>query len=203
MSVQVPQAESNAVLWKSALVAFAIEAIVLVGIGTSYRLGAPAARDENRFIEAEVVSFPKEAAKLASATLTATETPSPVHREKAISAVPNQGKTKASPVHDAPVSNEVAAAAPASATHGPIAIDSPAPVLPNYLKNQDLSTSVVIEFLISAAGAVEPRLLRTSGNEELDQIALTTARAWKFRPAEADHRAIDAKIRLRILFEVH
>jgi TonB family protein len=61
----------------------------------------------------------------------------------------------------------------------------------------------VIEFLITASGGVTPRLLRSSGNDELDAIALTTVKKWQFRPAEQDHKAIDSKIRLRIVFEVH
>jgi TonB family protein len=51
-------------------------------------------------------------------------------------------------------------------------------------------------------GVVTPRLLSSSGNEELDVIALNTSRQWQFRPAESDHVAIDSKVRLRILFEV-
>ena len=89
-----------------------------------------------------------------------------------------------------------------AATHGPVLIESPSPVLPAYLKQQDLNTKVVIEFTVHANGQATPRLLSTSGNEELDQLALAAAAKWKFYPAESNHQAMDSKVKLRILFEV-
>jgi TonB family protein len=88
-------------------------------------------------------------------------------------------------------------------THGPVALYAPAPVIPQYLRDQNLKTSVVIEFLISAQGLVTTRLLDSSGTEELDAIALNTVSKWKFKPAAQNNAPIDSKTRLRILFEVH
>ena len=88
-------------------------------------------------------------------------------------------------------------------THGPVAFYTPAPVIPAYLRNQNLKTSVVIEFLITAQGVVAPRLLDSSGNDELDAIALRTAAQWQFKPAAKDNVPVDSKTRLRILFEVY
>lgn len=88
-------------------------------------------------------------------------------------------------------------------THGPVALYAPSPVIPIYLRDQKLKTSVVIEFLITAQGLVTPRLLESSGTPELDSIALSTVAKWKFKPAAKDNVPIDSKTRLRILFEVH
>lgn len=88
-------------------------------------------------------------------------------------------------------------------THGPIALYSPAPVIPVYLRNQNLKTNVVIEFLITAQGQVTPRLLDSSGNEELDAIALDAVKKWQFKPAANNNVPIDSRTRLRILFEVY
>jgi TonB family protein len=93
--------------------------------------------------------------------------------------------------------------APPPATHGPMVEFSPAPKLPNYLRSQNLKTYVLIEFLISQAGQVLPRLLNSSGNEELDALALKAAGTWIIRPAIKDGNPVDSKIRLRINFEVN
>lgn len=75
-------------------------------------------------------------------------------------------------------------------------------MIPAYLQNQELKTSVVIDFFINSQGGVTPRLVGSSGNEELDAIAIEAVKKWQFRPAENDHHAIDSKVRLRIVFEV-
>lgn len=103
----------------------------------------------------------------------------------------------------APQQNQVDAGPDLGPTHGPVALYAPAPVIPAYLRDQNLKTNVVIEFLVTAQGGVTPRLLSSSGNEELDAIALKTASKWQFKPAAKDNVPIDSKTRLRILFEVY
>ncbi|HUO58801.1 MAG TPA: energy transducer TonB, partial [bacterium] len=103
----------------------------------------------------------------------------------------------------APEQNQVDAGPALGPTHGPVAVYAPAPVIPAYLRDQNLKTSVVIEFLITAQAAVTPRLLESSGNDELDAIALKCASKWQFKPAAQDKVPIDSKTRLRILFEVY
>jgi protein TonB len=95
------------------------------------------------------------------------------------------------------------AAPPEAASHGPVVESAPAPRLPEYLKEQNLKTSLLIEFVISATGEAHANLLGTSGNEELDALAIKTAQSWRFRPAKKDGKAIDSKVRLRINFEVN
>jgi len=75
-------------------------------------------------------------------------------------------------------------------------------LIPSYLQDQNFKTSVVIDFFVSALGSVTPKLVGSSGNEELDALALNTAKKWQFRAAEKDHHTIDSKVRLRIIFEV-
>lgn len=98
--------------------------------------------------------------------------------------------------------NEVEKGTTKTEDHGPIVVSSPSPKIPSYLLNDILKASVVIEFRISAAGVAEPALIKSSGNEELDAIALKTARTWKFQPAVGGGKSIDSRIRLRINFEV-
>lgn len=159
--------------------------------------------DPTSFIEAQMVTIP-EVAELTSAAPTETAA-----REAIISKVVDKGRkatpedkkrieksdqnvTKASPGLDASI----------GPTHGPVAVYTPSPVIPPYLTNQDLNRTVVIEFFVTALGGVIPRLIVSSDNEELDAIAVSTAKKWQFRPAEQEHKPVDSKVRLRIVFEV-
>ncbi len=98
--------------------------------------------------------------------------------------------------------NQIAQAKPLPPNHGPVAIYSPAPVIPSYLQNQVLETFAVVLFYVSAKGEITPRLIRSSGNTELDMITLETVRQWKFRPAEKNSKPTDDKVSLKIIFEV-
>ena len=145
--------------------------------------------------EVELVTLPEEP-YLVSANAPKESAPEETLSDKKVSAKPSNHALSQ------PSSNQIQNGKPLSATHGPVLIESPAPVIPDYLKSQDLNAKVVIEFSVFSNGNINPKLLISSGNEELDQIALATAKKWKFYPAEKEHQAIDAKVRLRILFEV-
>jgi TonB family protein len=199
-SVEIPQSQRP--LWVSAFVAFALEFIFLTAVAWhQHWLAHPQATtglDSSKFIEAQVFEMPEKA------QLTSKGASVKIAPEAELSKVVGQGK-KAKPgegkLQEENVTHPSPPATPAAATHGPVAVFTPAPVLPSYLQDQDRSTAVVIEFFVTAQGGVIPKLLRSSGNEELDAIALQTANRWQFRPAEQDHKAIDAKVRLRIVFE--
>ncbi len=98
--------------------------------------------------------------------------------------------------------NQVDAGPDLGPTHGPVALYAPQPVIPSYLRDQNLKTSVVIEFLVTAQGQVTCRLLESSGSDELDALSIQTAEKWRFKPAAQDNVPLDSKTRLRILFEV-
>ena len=98
--------------------------------------------------------------------------------------------------------NQVDAGPDLGPTHGPVALYAPQPVIPTYLRGQNLKANVVIEFLITAQGQVTCRLLESSGSDELDALSLQTAEKWRFKPAAQDNVPVDSKTRLRITFEV-
>ncbi len=164
---------------------------------------------ENRFVEAELFQPPApepEEPHLNRETQDRPTPEEPATPEHAISTEAGRGKEasaeerrqlKAEPQNVVQSSH-----LHLSATHGPIAVHQPSPTIPEYLRNEEFKTSVLIEFLVTAQGAVTPRLLESSGNEELDVLALNAARLWQFRPAEEDHRAIDSRVKLRMIFEV-
>lgn len=159
--------------------------------------------DESKFIEAQMLQLP-EVSHLTSETPTYA-----AHKAEAtISKVAEKGRQateaekKALEDSQQNVTKSVDSGANLGPTHGPVAIYMPSPVIPDYLRNQELNRNVVIEFLVSAQGNVTPRLLVSSDNEELDAIAVETAKQWHFRPAENDSKPIDSKVRLRIVFTV-
>jgi TonB family protein len=116
---------------------------------------------------------------------------------------PHRKPVKKEPPKKVEEQNQADQAPDLGPTHGPVALYAPAPVIPSYLRDQNLKTNVVIEFIISAKGMVTPRLLASSGSDELDSVALSTVNKWKFKAAAKDNTAIDSKTRLRIMFEVH
>jgi TonB family protein len=183
------------------LFAFIAENAALIAVGTSQHwLAHPGSHkpEEPVFIEADVVQMPEEK------TLTEekkVQVPAPT--EAVLSKVPNQGRKAKPNENQLPQDNVTQARNALPPNHGPIAVSSPAPKIPAYLQTQDLHASVVIDFYVTAQGTVTPRLVGSSGNEELDAIAISSAKQWRFSPAEKDHKPIDAKVRLRIQFDVH
>ena len=189
------QKDQPNILIISALLAITVELGLLSMSGIHFHLPLNDTRPTTEAIEAEVITLPEEQPKLIAASA---------------SSVPEETISKSNPTKvnpnaktlTAPTSNQVEKGKPLSATHGPILIESPSPVIPEYLRSQDINSKVVIEFTVQSSGESSPRLLVSSGNDELDQIALSTARRWKFYPAESEHQAVAAKVKLRILFEV-
>ena len=194
-----PPSEGKVLLTAFAL-AFVIEILLLTLAGAyEHWLAHPQKKglDTSQFIETDMVQLPEEAhleeqkvEKLAP------------RAEAVLSKVPNQGKQAKPEESKLDEKNQTTGAAPLGPTHGPVAVFSPPPVIPAYLQDQNFKTNVVIDFFVNARGAVTPKLIASSGNDELDAIALSSARKWQFRPAEKDHQPIDAKVRLRIIFEV-
>lgn len=191
--------ESTKVTWGAVGVALLLETILLVAVGTHEQwLGHRAkATDESNFIEAQVF-VPQETHLVEEAKPQAA----PAKPEATISKDPNKGRVAKPDEKVAPDENKTDSGPKLAPTHGPVAIFSPAPKIPAALQEADLHTSVVIDFFVAVDGTANPRLVGSSGNEELDAIAIAAVKKWRFHPAEQDHHPLDAKVRLRILFEV-
>jgi TonB family protein len=191
--------ENPRIIWGAVLVALAVEALLLVVVGNREAfLGRPTkAADESNFIEAQV--FVPQDTHLVEQTKPVA---APAKPEVAISKDPNKGRVAKPDEKVAPEENKTEGGPQLAPTHGPVAIFSPSPKIPPSLQEGDLHASVVIDFFVAADGTATPRLVGSSGNEELDAIAIDTAKKWRFHAAEQDHKALDAKVRLRILFEV-
>jgi TonB family protein len=194
----VPRSD-NKILLSAALVAFVIEfaALTLFGLQTHWMTHVDQIEKSPAFIEASVFEMPKMEHLMEEKKIAA-----PQPHEAVLSKVPDQGKkTETKPQADE--SNQTTGGPPLAPTHGPVATYAPPPVIPDYLRDKDIKTSAVIDFYISATGDVDPKLVGSTGDEELDALALKTVKKWQFRPAEQDHKPVAAKIRLRIIFQVH
>ncbi len=180
--------------------ALIIEFLILTGMGIyQHWLAHPQAKTEwasPQYIETEIYEQPKPEHLFEEKKSQTLAKP-----EKALSVHPDEGKKSKdnNPTKD---ENQTQAGPQLAPNHGPIAIETPAPVIPDYLKDHDMATSIVIDFFVTSMGIVTPHLVSSSGNEELDAIALATAKKWRFKPAEREHRAYDSKVRLRINFQV-
>jgi len=93
------------------------------------------------------------------------------------------------------------------APHAPTLIEpslvyGPKPTIPDDLLGSDLDTTLQAVFTVHANGNVDVKLLKSSGNEELDSIALGTAKTWKFSPATLDGKPVEQQVRLNVEFQV-
>lgn len=80
---------------------------------------------------------------------------------------------------------------------------SPQPAIPDDLRNDVLTASMIAEFAVQSDGTPgEIKVVKSTGNKELDDIALETARKWRFKPATRDGQATEGRVRLHIDFEV-
>ncbi len=189
-------ADDRQQLSRAAGIAVALELAFFLSLGLGHLPIFHNPFDSAQYVEAQILQLPANA-HLSGATATKDED----------EIVFNPKHKKLKPIKKeqpkAPEQNQVNEGPVLGPTHGPVALYSPAPAIPSYLRNQNLKTNVVIEFFITAQGQVTPRLLDSSGNDELDAIALNTVKKWQFKPAANDNVPIDSKTRLRILFEVY
>ena len=83
----------------------------------------------------------------------------------------------------------------------PQATYSPYPPPSHYpLKN---SASVILNVLIDDKGQIrEPKVTRTSGNEEFDHDAVITVQTWRFKSAMCDGKPIPAHISVQVNSQV-
>jgi protein TonB len=196
-TVRIEQ-DNTRVLIKAGLIAFFVEFIFLTLVGIQeHWLAHPqktTGLDESKYIEAEVFQIPEQAHLMEEKKMAA-----PKAHDISISKTPS----KKAPSQALPEEkNQTDEGPKLAANHGPVPMVAPVPVIPDYLKDKDINASVVIEFLVNTQGTAVPRLVDSSGYEELDAIAIETVKKWQFRPAEQNHKPIDAKVRLKINFQV-
>ena len=193
-------AEDRKILVQSLGLALLIELLVITVAGwQSHWLVEPkkTGLDTASFIEAQMLEIPQEAHLVERLKPVAT-----APYEAVLSKKVSQGREAKPDETQNQNENQTDSGAQLAANHGPVATFSPTPRIPSYLQDKELHASAIIDFFVSAEGITTPRLVGSSGNEELDSIAIETAKKWRFSPAEKTHQPLDAKVRLRIVFEV-
>jgi len=189
-------------LRKCGLAAFFIEASVLTLMGWhQHWLAHPHSTvlDTTQFVEAQIFEVPAESHLVEEKKIAP---PVKAKAEVALSKSPSQGQTSPLPRTALQEENQTESGTKSAPTHGPVAVFAPAPVIPSYLQNREFKTAVAIDFYVNSKGGVITKLVGPSGSDELDAIALESVKKWIFRPAEMNHKAIDSKVRLRIIFVV-
>jgi TonB family protein len=195
-----PHPKESKILWTAAAIAFLFESIILITVGIQQAwINRPQTKvlDSSQFIEAQMIQAPEEPHLKDEKKLAA-----PAPKEVALSKKVDQGRVAKPNENQNQDQNQTQGGPALGPTHGPVATFNPAPAIPAYLQNQLLQASVVIDFFVSSTGVTTPKLVGSSGNEELDALAIATAKRWQFKPGEKDSKPVDAKVRLRINFKV-
>jgi len=81
-------------------------------------------------------------------------------------------------------------------------LTQPQPDIPGDLAGQELHATFWGLFTIHPDGAVDVKMVKSTGNSELDDAALGAARKWTFKPGTKDGAPIESYRRLRIDIDV-
>jgi protein TonB len=80
---------------------------------------------------------------------------------------------------------------------------NPSPTIPDDLRSEAMDTTVTAQFMVGTDGVpARVKIVKSSGNDQLDRLALDTARKWRFKPATRDGQPIESRVVLHIEFEV-
>lgn len=79
-----------------------------------------------------------------------------------------------------------------------VPVSQPKPVLPDDISFDDIHGSFLGLFTIRADGTTDVKMVSSSGNSRVDQIALDAARQWKFRPATVSGKPVSSYERLEV-----
>ena len=79
-----------------------------------------------------------------------------------------------------------------------VPVSQPKPVLPDDINFDDIPSSFFGLFTIRPDGTADVKMVSSSGNSRVDQIALNAARQWKFRPATLNGKPVQSYERLEV-----
>ncbi len=125
-------------------------------------------------------------------------------KDKDVPAIPVPAQAPHSNAQSAaPSSGGVASAPTADADYKAAYLQNPKPPYPPLAFRARIEGKVVLIAEVQPDGrAGQVRILESSGNEMLDQSALTTVRQWKFTPARKDGVIVTQAVRIPITFSL-
>ena len=128
----------------------------------------------------------------------------PPSKDKEAPAIPVPAQTPQSSAQSAaPSSSGVASAPTADADYKAAYLQNPKPPYPPLAFRARIEGKVIlIAEVLSDGRAGQVRILESSGNDMLDQSALTTVKQWKFTPARKDGVIITQAVRIPITFSL-
>ena len=83
-----------------------------------------------------------------------------------------------------------------------LATECPQPELTAEHNEQGIKTSCCARFTIETDGKFTVKLVSSTGSQEVDDIALSTLKRWKFKPAQLNGKAIKSSRKIKIEFEI-
>lgn len=83
-----------------------------------------------------------------------------------------------------------------------LAVECPQPEIPPSLHEECYKSCCLARFCINHEGKHEVSLISSSGSDEVDEIALSTLRRWKFKPAMLNGKPVQSVRKIRVEFEV-
>ena len=107
-----------------------------------------------------------------------------------------------------PPAQPTKAAEPEKPKHVPVYAEpeqdySPQPTIPDDLRNEPMEKNFVALFTVGPDGkAKDVKMTQSTGSSELDEVALKTAKQWRFKPATLDGAGVESKVKLTIEFRV-
>jgi len=116
--------------------------------------------------------------------------------------------TKAAPAPEAtpksaPVAPEAAPKPHVAVVTEVAATYSPEPTIPDDLRDGDLDAKVTVQVMVNPEGLPnDVKVSQSSGNGELDSLAVDAAKKWRFKPATKDGTPIASRVNLHIEFQV-
>ena len=91
---------------------------------------------------------------------------------------------------------------PKGPTKDAVATRTVRPDIPDELRNSDFKSSVRVRVDVAANGSATPSIRAGSGNSQIDALALSALRKWRWKPALKDGEPIASTQYFRFDFEV-
>jgi len=107
-----------------------------------------------------------------------------------------------------PVTPPVVRPDPVKPKHVPVYAEpevdyNPQPAIPEDLRAEPLEKDFVAIFTVGPDGKpTDVKMTKSTGISELDEVALKTAKTWRFKPATLDGVGTEGKVKLTIQFRV-
>ncbi len=83
-----------------------------------------------------------------------------------------------------------------------LAIEAPQPELPAEHAEHGGKTCCCAKFTIESDGKFTVKLVSSTGSQEADDLALSTLKRWKFKPAQLNGKAVKSSRKIKIEFEI-